>query len=221
MVPIVFPPFAHPLTNTVQPMQKRRTLLAILTAIAIAGGAGGARADTAGTAASFIDKLMRDLTAVINDSNPLRERQAALEKLVDANVDVTEVARFCLGRFWRVATPPQQREYLVLFHRVLVNSVTEKLGDYKGVTYSVGHGMPRDEIVSVPTIVNRPGTAPNKVEWVVSMANGSPKIIDVIAEGVSLRLTARSDYASYLQRNNNDVQALIDALRRQASNPQS
>lgn len=208
------------MTNTVQPMQTRRTLLATLTAIAAAGGAGRARADVGGTAASFIDKLMHELAAVINASDPLRERQNALEKLIDSNVDVTEVARFCLGRFWRTATPPQQREYLEVFHRVLVNSVTEKLGDYKGVTYSVGRGMPRDDIVSVPTVVNRPGNAPNKLEWVVSMANGSPKIIDVIAEGVSLRLTQRSDYASYLQRNNNDVQALIDALRRQAYNPQ-
>jgi phospholipid transport system substrate-binding protein len=205
------------MTDTVQPMQTRRTLLATLAAIA---ATERAHADAAGTADAFIDKLMHELAAVINASDPLRDRQTALEKLIDSNVDVTEVARFCLGRFWRTATPPQQREYLELFHRVLVNSVTEKLGEYKGVTYSMGRGMPRDDIVSVPTIVNRPGTAPNKLEWVVSLANGGPKIIDVIAEGVSLRLTQRSDYASYLQRNNNDVQSLIEALRRQANNPQ-
>jgi phospholipid transport system substrate-binding protein len=207
--------------DKVQPMQTRRTLLATLAAVAAAAGAECAHADAAGTADAFIDKLMHELAAVVNAPDPLRDRQIALEKLIDSNVDVTEVARFCLGRFWRVATPQQQREYLELFHRVLVGSVTERFGEYKGVTYSVGHGMPRDETVSVPTIVNRPGTAPNKLEWVVSMANGSPKIIDVIAEGVSLRLTQRSDYASYLQRNNNDVQSLIEALRRQANNPQS
>jgi phospholipid transport system substrate-binding protein len=38
----------------------------------------------------------------------------------------------------------------------------------------------------------------------------------VVAEGTSLRLTQRSDYASYLSRNNNNVQALIDAMRQQA-----
>jgi phospholipid transport system substrate-binding protein len=209
------------MTDTVQPMQTRRTLLANFAAIAVTLGAECAHADAAGTADAFIDKLMHELSAVVNASDPLRDRQIALEKLIDSNVDVTDVARFCLGRFWRTATPPQQREYLEVFHRVLVNSVTEKLGEYRGVTYSVGRGMPRDDNVSVPTIVNRPGTAPNKLEWVVSMANGGPKIIDVIAEGVSLRLTQRSDYASYLQRNNNDVQSLIEALRRQANNPQS
>jgi phospholipid transport system substrate-binding protein len=37
----------------------------------------------------------------------------------------------------------------------------------------------------------------------------------MLAEGTSLRLTQRDDYYSYLARNNNSVQALIDAMRRQ------
>jgi phospholipid transport system substrate-binding protein len=39
----------------------------------------------------------------------------------------------------------------------------------------------------------------------------------VIAEGTSMRLTQRDDYASFLARNNGDVEALIAALRRQAA----
>jgi phospholipid transport system substrate-binding protein len=39
----------------------------------------------------------------------------------------------------------------------------------------------------------------------------------VIAEGTSLRLTQRSDYAAFLSRNGNSVQALIDALKQQAA----
>jgi phospholipid transport system substrate-binding protein len=48
-------------------------------------------------------------------------------------------------------------------------------------------------------------------------AEGPPMVIDVIAEGTSLRLTQRCDYASFLSRNGNNVQALIDALRQQAA----
>ena len=120
-----------------------------------------------------------------------------------------------LGRYWRTATPEQQREYLGVFRQVLMNSVAGKIGDYQGVSYTIGRGAPRDDSVDVPTIVNRPGNAPNKVDWIVTLASGSPKIIDMIAEGVSLRLTQRSDYSAYLERNNNSVQALIDAMRQQ------
>ena len=66
-------------------------------------------------------------------------------------------------------------------------------------------------------VVNRPNNPPAKVDWVISMGSGGPKIVDVVAEGTSLRLTQRSDYASYITRNGNNVQALIDAMKQQAA----
>jgi phospholipid transport system substrate-binding protein len=49
------------------------------------------------------------------------------------------------------------------------------------------------------------------------MSGGSPKIVDVVAEGTSLRLTQRSDYASYLSQHGNNVDALIAAMKAQLS----
>ena len=57
------------------------------------------------------------------------------------------------------------------------------------------------------------------MQWKISDSSGSPKVVDIIAEGVSLSLTQRSDYASYLAHNGNNVQALINALTRQVSRP--
>jgi phospholipid transport system substrate-binding protein len=71
----------------------------------------------------------------------------------------------------------------------------------------------------VTTTVTRPNNAPNRVDWLVSSDSGSSLVIDVIAEGTSLRLTQRNDYTSYLSRNNNNVQSLIDALKKQAATP--
>jgi phospholipid transport system substrate-binding protein len=153
----------------------------------------------------------------VNGNSPLKEKQSALEKIIDRDVDVVDVARFCLGRFWRTATPQQQDEYKVLFHKVLVTNITGKVGEYQGVVFAIGRPQPREDNISVGSIVTRPGNPPNKVDWLVSMSSGSPKIIDVVAEGTSLRLTQRSDYASYLARNNNNVQALIDAMRQQTN----
>jgi phospholipid transport system substrate-binding protein len=201
-------------------MLTRRLLLATQAGFFAAAGAARAQTDAASAAADFIGRLMRSLVEVVNGERSREQKQAAIGNLVDTDVDVSEVARFCLGRFWRTATPEQQRAYMELFHRALVASVTGKVGDYKGVSYTMGRAAPRDDAVGVPTVVTQPGKAPNRIEWIVSTASGSPKVIDVVAEGVSLRLTQRSDYAAYLERNNNSVQALIDALRKQANNPQ-
>jgi len=201
-------------------MPTRRALLTACAVLAaVPAGARRARADGADVASQLIDKLLHDLIAVVNGPGTIEDKRAALAKIVDATVDVTSVARFCLGRYWRLASPSQQREYTDLFHRVLVISVTDKVGDYKGDIFTIGRSVPRDDDFVVPTVVTRLGNAPNRVEWLVSTSSGSAKLIDVIAEGVSLRLTQRDDYASYLSRNNNNVQALIDAMRQQAENP--
>ena len=201
-------------------MLTRRALLATaitlasLPALPIPG-----MAQTSDPAGMFVDKLLHDLTAIVNSSDPMAQKQVALAKIVDRDVDINDVARFCLGRFWRSATPDQQRDYTTLFHTVLMKNITGKVGDYQGVTFTVGRSQPREGATVVSSEVTRPGNPPNKVDWLISSASGGPKIIDVIAEGTSLRVTQRSDYASYLSRNNDNVQALINAMRQQISQP--
>jgi phospholipid transport system substrate-binding protein len=199
-------------------MLTRRLLLQTTAAgMLLAGLPRLALAQSSDGASAFVNTLLHDLVGIVNASSPTAQKKAALEKIVDRDVDIDNVARFCLGRYWRLATPAQQKEYTTLFHTVLVRNITGNVDGYKGVTFTVGRSQPREGATAVTSIVTRPGNAPNNVQWLVSTASGSPKIIDVIAEGTSLRLTQRSDYTSYLSRNNDKVQALIDAMRRQTS----
>jgi phospholipid transport system substrate-binding protein len=198
-------------------LTRRFLLTASLTTgalLAFGGLPGIARAGTAQQAAAFIEQAGKDLTGIVNSPGPIAGKQGQLQQVVDRIVDVDAVARFCLGRFWRTASPQEQQEYLKLFHQVLLKNITSKLGDYQGVTFTVGRTEPREGGFGVHTIVTIPGQAPANVEWLISDASGGPRIIDVVAEGTSLRLTQRSDYASYLGSNGNSVQALLDAMRR-------
>lgn len=170
-------------------------------------------------AEKFIATLLRDLSAVVNGGKPVDAQKAAMRQIVYDGVDVDGVARFCLGRFWRTATPQQQKDYTEIFRNVMVSNITGKVGEYQGVSFTMGKGQVRAEEIAVASTVSRPGNAPNKVDWLVADVSGKPKVIDVIAEGTSLRLTQRSDYGAFLAQNNNDVQALIDALKKQAVAP--
>ena len=180
----------------------------------------GVRAQPAPASASaFVKSTGERLVAVINSPGPIGDKQPQLAKIIEGAVDVDSVAKFCLGRFWRTATPEQQKQYTLLFHSVLINNITGKLGEYQGVTFSVQQAQAREETTMVATLVERPGNPPTKVEWILSEESGSPRVVDVIAEGTSLRLTQRSDYAAFLSHNNNNIQALIDAMKQQiASN---
>ncbi len=197
-------------------MTTRRRFLAAAPALFALSQVRPAVAADPDSAAAFVDQLLRELLAIANGSQTAAEKRGALAGVVEARVDLDAVARFCLGRFWRTATPQQQADYTQLFRRVLIKNISEKVGEYQGVTYTLGRAVKREGDIAVASVLNRPGNAPNKVDWVVE-AEGAPKVIDVIAEGTSLRLTQRSDYSAYLARNGNNVQALIDALKQQAT----
>ena len=202
-------------------MPKRRTLLLLAGALLPQGLAGfdhfalGQTVD--GRASAFIKSLGDKLVAVVNSPESDREKRAKLTSIIDGSVDVDGVARFCLGRFWRSASAEQQQRYTELFHQVLVNNITSKLGDYRGVRFTMGRAQQRDDNSVVSTVVERPNNPPTNVDWIISNPASDPKIIDVVAEGTSLRLTQRQDYASYLSRNNNSIDALINAMRQQVA----
>ena len=196
----------------------RRTFLALTTAAGLLAVAGTPRALAQSSAGSFVNTFARELTAIVNGPQSSSQKRAALGPVIDRNVDVAKIARFCLGRFWASATPAQQAQYTTIFHQVLLNNIRGHLGEYQGVTYSMGGETPQGANTLVGTTINRPNAPPANVQWVVDSSSGSPKVVDVVAEGTSLRLTQRSDYASYLSRHGNDISALLGALQQQLAN---
>jgi len=200
--------------STQSPAFSRRALLAL--AILPAGLARPVLAQGSGAASALVKSTGEQLVAIVNGPGTVAEKRPKLRQVIEANLDIDEIARFALGRFWRTATPEQQKQYVPLFHDVMILNISGRLGDYQGVKFTLGTTHARDDGEHVMTIVERPNNPPTNVEWVVASTARPPKIIDVIAEGTSMRLTQRSDYSSYLSRNNNNVQALIDALRQQA-----
>lgn len=166
-------------------------------------------------AAGFIRQTGDEFVRVVNSSAPDSLRRQELQQIVDRTVDVESIARFALGRFWRTATPQQQQEYVRLFHGVLLNSIMGKIGEYRGVRFTIGRTVPEEGGTAVQTTITRPNHAPAEVDWVIADIGGYFRIEDVIAEGTSLRVTQRSDYVSYLQHNGDNVQSLINALRQQ------
>jgi phospholipid transport system substrate-binding protein len=175
------------------------------------------RAQTTDKASAFVKSTGDRLVGVVNGPGSAASKRAAMTQILNTDVDVDGIGRFCLGRFWRQATPDQQKQYLALFHEVLVTNITAKLGEYQGVTFTMGRSRTQDEEAVVSTTVIRPNNPPTAVDWIIANPASAPKIIDVVAEGTSLRLTQRQDYASYLTHNNNSVDALIAAMKNQVS----
>jgi phospholipid transport system substrate-binding protein len=176
-----------------------------------------ADAQAVAKATAFVQQTGAQLVGIVNGNQSAAQKRQAITQILEGAVDVDGIARFCLGRFWRTASPDQQKRFVAAFHEVLVTNISSKLGEYQGVKLTVQHGRQQDDEAVVTTLVERPNNPPTTVDWVIENPATAPKIVDVVAEGTSLRLTQRQDYASYLTRNNNDVNALINAMNQQTA----
>ena len=200
-------------------MLTRRHLLACsaVTGLLLALPFSPAAAQGGSQATAFVVRLGDALVSIIDGPGSYEEKKTRLEPLIEQSVAVDSIARFCLGRYWNQAGPQQHAEYTRLFHQVLMNNIFGKIGEFQGVTFTPTTTQQRGEEALVGTLIKRPNQQANNVQWVVAPVGGQMKIVDVIAEGTSLRLTQRADYASYLQRNGGNVGALITAMRGQLS----
>jgi phospholipid transport system substrate-binding protein len=168
-------------------------------------------------ATAFVDRAGQDLVSAINDPRLNQtQRRDRVASILRTAIDIEGTGRFILGRYVRQASPAELQDYLKLFDEIIIRNLSARFGEYRGVKFSLGRSQQRtEEDALVSTLVERPNTPAFTLDWRVAEINGQPKVVDVIAEGTSLRLTTRSEYAAVIQRNGGRVASLLDAMRGQ------
>ena len=163
-------------------------------------------------ARTFIATLGEQAIQVLGPSVPEVQRQARFRELFRDDFDLPGIGQFVLGRYWRVATPQEQQDFLGLFQEYLVRAYSARLGAYGGEPFRVTAVRPNGgETIVTSEIIRRNGS-PIAVDWYL-IGGGPFKITDVYVGGVSMKVTQRDEFASVIQRNGGRVEALIAQLR--------
>ena len=182
----------------------------LFVGILISAGPAARAADPAAVVTSLGNQALEVLGSNVDPNL----RVARFRQLFSEDFDVPGIARFVLGRYWRVATEPQQQEFVKVFADYIALAYSNRLAEYSGETLHVTGSKPAPDGSVVSSEIVRPnGAPPAKVDWVLTPHDGAYKISDVVVEGVSMAVTQRSEFASVIQRNGGQVQALITALR--------
>jgi phospholipid transport system substrate-binding protein len=172
--------------------------------------------------AEFVRTLGNEALGVIRADMPPAQKQAFFHQLLQQDFDVPGIARFVLGPSWRIASEPEKQEFSRLFMDYIVRVYSERFAQYRGETLRVtGSRSDSDGAIVTSEIIRPQGAPPIKVDWSLSTRDGLYKISDVIIDGVSMRTSERSEFASVIQRNGGQVQALLAMLREKAAGPTS
>jgi phospholipid transport system substrate-binding protein len=191
----------------------RPRLLPAVIALII-GLAVGSPPAAAADPVALISDLGNRALEVLGNNVAAGQRQARFRELFNTDFDVPTIARFVLGRYWRIATPPQRQEFVRLFDEYIVLAYSNRLAEYSGETLHVTGSRPDGDGSIVTSEIVRPnGSPPAKVDWRLARTGDTYKITDVIVDGISMAVTQRSEFASVIQRHGGQIQGLLTLLR--------
>jgi phospholipid transport system substrate-binding protein len=185
-----------------------------LFAALLLGGflAAAPRLAAAQDAQAFIGTLGNEAIQVLGRDVPQQQRLARFRELFHNDFDLPEIGRFVLGRYWRVATPEEQQDFLGLFQEYIVRAYSARLGEYAGEPFKVLGARPEgDETVVSSQIIEQSGQ-PINVDWYLVQTSEGYKITDVYVGGISMAVTERDEFAAVIQRQGG-VAGLLTQLR--------
>ena len=192
----------------------RRVVFSLAAGAAMALASPAFAADPA---ADLIAATAAQVIDIVKTTTAGAARQAAIQQVMQTQFDVPYMAQTALGAHWAKATPEQQARYVKATEIAEAKAYSERFGQYAGQTLAIGKTMTRPNGVSiVDSRLNQSNGQPIKLEWEVRQGAQGLRITDVKVEGVSMVMTRRSDFNSYIQSNGGKVQPLIDELETRA-----
>ena len=162
-------------------------------------------------------KLVEDTAAQVIDIVKTKTgaaRQAAVLQVLQTKFDLPYMGRSALGTHWNQASEEQRQRFLAAVATAEARAYSERFGQYAGQTLTIGKISNRaNGVTVVDSRLNQTTGQPIKLEWEVR----HDKITDVKVEGVSMVMTRRSDFNSYIQNNGGRVDALIAEMEKRAA----
>jgi len=180
---------------------------AILSAMPVAGPA------VAADPAQVVQSTAQQVIEIVKTKTGA-DRQAAILGVLQANFDMPAMGRSALGTHWNQATESERTRFLKAVATAEAKAYSERFGQYGGQTLTIGKVTPRaNGVTIVDSRLNQTTGQPIKLEWEVR----NDRISDVKVEGVSMVMTRRSDFNSYIQNNGGKVEPLVLELEARAA----
>lgn len=192
--------------------------LLALGILALAGVPRPAAADEFSDGAlTFIENLTGDAIQMLTGKDLSRnDRADRFRKLMLKNFALKGIARFVLGRHWRKLTEPEKKEYLELFEDLMVATYADRFEKYSGEKLLVKKAEVRGERDALvhTSMIRVDGTKALKVAWRVRGKAGNYKVVDIMVEGISMVMTQKAEFGSFIRQNGGGVRALLNELKK-------
>ena len=163
----------------------------------------------------FISEVIEEAKVILSSSSSSDEKANKLSEIALKTVDVKGLAYYTLGKKRKEITPEELKKYESLFEKYFLKSFTSRLTDYSDPKINVlSSEVVNEKYTIVKTMLLKTNKRPEvKIDWrVYTKDPNNPLIRDLIIEGLSLARTQKEEFASVLNANDNDINALFSTL---------
>ena len=169
----------------------------------------------------FVQSTVNRASKLLGENISKDEKIEKLKLIAKETVDIRGIGFYTLGKKRKSLKDQEKKRYAELFEGYFLKSFSSRLAEYTNPEIDVQN---KEKLNENYTIVNSILKATNerpeiKIDWRIYTKNpDNPLIRDLIIEGLSLARTQKEEFASVLNSNNDDINALFEVLEEFAQN---
>jgi len=169
----------------------------------------------------FVQSTVNRASKLLGEDISKDEKIEKLKIIAKETVDIRGIGFYTLGKKRKSLNEQEKKRYAELFEEYFLKSFSSRLAEYTNPEIDV---QSKEKLNENYTIVNSILKATNerpeiKIDWrIYTKKPENPLIRDLIIEGLSLARTQKEEFASVLNSNNDDIEALFNVLEEFSNN---
>ena len=169
----------------------------------------------------FVQSTVNRASKLLGEDISKDEKIKKLKSIAKETVDIRGIGFYTLGKKRKSLNENEKKKYAELFEEYFLKSFSSRLAEYTNPEIDVRNKEKLNENYTiVNSILKATSDRPEiKIDWRIYTKNpDNPLIRDLIIEGLSLARTQKEEFASVLNSNNDDMEALFKVLKEFSQN---
>ena len=164
----------------------------------------------------FIQSTVNRAADTLGGNFTKDERIQQLKQIAKETVDITGIGYYSLGSHRKSLSEEQLSDYKKAFEEYFLKSFSSRLAEYSNPEIEVisKNKLNKNYTIVLSKLIATDSRPEIKIEWRVYTKNPENLLIrDLIIEGLSLARTQKEEFASIIQSNDGEIEALFTTLR--------
>ena len=164
----------------------------------------------------FVQSTVNRASQALNNNNSKEDKIEKLKKIASESVDINGIGLYTLGSYRKSISAEQLNRYKILFEQYFLKSFSSRLAEYSNPEIEVTKKKKINENYTIVSsiLVGTEQRPEVNIDWrIYTKASENPLIRDLIIEGLSLARTQKEEFASIIQSNDGEIEALFTTLR--------